>query len=163
MRTPTPLAVVFALLLPLAARAQSTTPTPQPAKPYSTLDDDPQFKRLPPEQQELMRKIMANVNKAVEDERNTPPAQNHSGDATTPPKPATPPSGCAALPVKKPKFHIPKAIQDAINKDAKQIGAKTGVAVDPNAPQKTLDDVQKNAPCPPAPGVPAAPAKPANQ
>ena len=98
-----------------------------------------------------MRKIMANVNKAVADERTAPPAPAHPGDAKAP----APPTGCAAMPVKKPRLHIPKAIQNAINKDAKQIGAKTGVDLDPNAPAQAVNDAQKNASCPPAPTKPA--------
>jgi len=148
--------MVSALFLAAAARAQSTpSSTPQPAAPYNILDNDPAFKNLPPEQQELVRKIMANVNKAVADE--------HTGSPTlpaAPPKPATPPSGCAALPVKKPKFHIPKVMQDAINKQTKQVSKQTGVDLDPNAASQAVNDAQKNAPCPPAT---AAPAKTANQ
>jgi hypothetical protein len=144
-----PLAIVSALFLAAAAGAQSTTPQPAP----STLDNDPAFKRLPPEQQELMRKIMANVNKAVADERTAPPA---------PPKLAPPappaPTGCTAAPVKPPKFHIPKALQDAINKQVKQVSKQTGVDVDPNAPAQAVKDAQKNIPCPPVTPAPAQPA-----
>lgn len=77
------------------------------------------------------------------------------------PAPGAPPaqSGCAASPVKKPGFHIPKVMQDAINKQAKQVGKQTGVDLDPNAPSQAAKDAQKNIPCPPAipaPGLPAA-------
>ena len=71
-------------------------------------------------------------------------------------------TGCAAAPVKKPGFHIPKAMQDAINKQAKQVGKQTGVDLDPNTPAQAVKDAQKNTPCPPA-ATPAAVQKPANQ
>ena len=80
----------------------------------------------------------------------------------TPPKPATMPvqSGCDASPVKTPRFRIPKAFQDAINKQAKQVSGKTGVDVDPNAPAKAVKDAQqKLPPCPPAAATPAQPVK----
>ena len=52
MKRKTLFLLITALLLPLAAEAQSATqaapPAQQPAKPYSTLDDDPQFRRMPP-------------------------------------------------------------------------------------------------------------------
>jgi len=163
MKRKTLFLLITALLLPLAARAQSATqaapPAQQPAKPYSTLDDDPQFRRMPPEQQELVRKMMENVGKALADEKNSGATPN------TAPKPApnTQPAltGCIAPPVKTPKFHLPKPIQDAINKGAKNIGSKTGVALDPNAPAQTVSNAQKNIPCPPAPAqpVPAATSK----
>jgi len=159
MKSKTVLLLISALLLPLAARAQSTTqaapqPAQQPTKPYSTLDDDPQFKRLSPEQQEFVRKMMESVDKAVAAEKNT-----GTTPKAVPPSPAPAPNaqpGCTVLPVKKPRFHIPKAVQDAINKQTKEVGSKTGVALDPNAPAQAVNDAQKNAPCPPAP-------KPANQ
>jgi hypothetical protein len=149
------LLLTFALIVPLTARAQSPTPATrqQPAKRYSSLDDDPQFKRLSPEQQDLVRKAMGDLDKAVAAEQNTA-----SGPAAAKPQPATPstPAGCVASPVKKPRFHIPKAFQDAINKQAKQIGSKTGVDVDANAPAKAVKDAQaKLPPCPPAPAASA--------
>lgn len=154
------LALVSALLCQLAARAQSTPQAApqseqQQPKPYSTLDDDPQFKRLSPEQQELVRKMMESVNKAIAaDEKQTGPAPK-----AAPANPAlvlNAQPGCTALPVKKPRFHLPKAVQDAINKQTKQIGSKTGVDLDPNAPAQTVNDAQGK-PCPTS-----AP-KPANQ
>jgi len=164
MKRKTHFLLITALLLPLAARAQSTAPTPaqQPAKP--SFEDDPQFKRLPPEQQELVRKMMENLDKAVADEKNagaTPKAApvNPASNAKVPQ------SGCIAPPVKKPKFHIPKTVQDAINKGAKNIGSKTGVDLDPNAPAQTVNDAQKNIgnPCPPVPAQPVPAGKPANK
>jgi len=59
-----------------------------------------------------------------------------------------------ASPVKKPRFHLPKAVQDAINKQAKQIGSKTGVDVDASAPAKAVKDAQGK-PCPSASAKPA--------
>jgi len=138
------LVLLFSVLLcPLAVRAQSATPTtpPQPAKRYSSLDDDPQFKRLTPEQQELVRKAMGNLDSAIAVEQT-------NGGKLAPAAQA----GCEASPVKKPRFHLPKAVQDAINKQAKQIGSKTGVDVDANAPAKAVKDAQGK----PCPAVPAA-------
>lgn len=149
---------LFALLASTGARAQSTTqaapPAQQPAKPYSTLDDDPQFKRLSPEQQEIVRKMMESADKAIAAEKKTG-APPQAAPANPVPAPNAQP-GCTPLPMKKPKFHIPKSVQDAINKQTKQIGSKTGVDVDPNAPAQTVNAAQGK-PCPaPAP-------KPANQ
>jgi len=153
------LLLFFALLCPLAVRAQSATPTtpPQPAKRYNSLDDDPQFKRLSPEQQDIVRKAMGNLDNAVAAERkNAPAPAGPKAQAVTPLVTA----GCDASPVKKPRFHIPKSVQDAINKQAKQISGKTGVDVDAKAPDKAMKDAQaKQAPCPPAPAAPAAPKK----
>lgn len=158
MKSKTLFLIISALLCSVAARAQSTTqtapPAQQPANPYSALDDDPQFKRLSPEQQELVRQMMGSVDSAIAADKNTPPK-------AAPPAPApNAQPGCTALPVKKPRFHIPKAVQDAINKQARQIGGKTGVDLDPNAPAQTVNDAQKKigSPCPPAPA-----AKPANK
>jgi hypothetical protein len=162
MKRKTLFLLISALLCPLAARAQSTTPPPsaqQPAKP--SLDDDPQFKRLSPEQQKLVRQAMESLDKAVADQKNVPLNPDElKPRQPIPPAPA--PAGCIASPVKKPKFHIPKSVQDAINKQAKQLGGKTGVDLDPNAPAQTVNDAQKNIgnPCPPAP---AAAPRPANK
>jgi hypothetical protein len=145
-----------ALLCPLAVRAQSAT-TPQPTKQTTSIENDPQFKRLSPEQQDLVRKTMQNLDKAVAAEQKTAPAP-----AAAKAQPAAPsvPEGCIASPVKKPRFHIPKAFQEAINKQAKQIGGKTGVDVDPNAPAKAVKDAQeKLPPCPPSTASPAKAAK----
>jgi hypothetical protein len=151
MKTKTLLLLTFALLVPLAARAQSATPTtpPQPAKRYSTLDDDPQFKRLSPEQQDMVRKAMGNLDTAIAVEQT-------NGSKPAPVAQA----GCVASPIKKPRFHIPKAVQDAINKQAKQVSGKTGVDVDANAPAKAVKDAQaKLPPCPPSAAAPSAPVK----
>jgi hypothetical protein len=160
MKTKTLFLLTFALIVPLTARAQSATPTttPQPAKRYSSLDDDPQFKRLAPEQQDMVRKAMQNVDNAVAAERKSAPAP--AGAKSQPVTPAAQ-SGCDASPVKKPRFHLPKAVQDAINKQAKQVGSKTCVGVDPNAPEKAVKDAQQK--LPPCPASPAAPARPAKK
>ena len=169
MKRKTLFLLIAALFSCTGARAQSTAPqttTPaaqQPAKPYSTLDDDPQFKRLSPEQQKLVRQMMESVDRAIAaDQKNT-----GATPKAAPPYPApntqVAQAGCIATPVKKPKFHIPKTVQDAINKGAKNIGSKTGVDLDPNAPVQTVNNAQKNIPCPPAPAPPAPAPKPANQ
>jgi len=168
MKTKTLLLLISALLVPVAARTQSTpqpAPTAQPpVKRYSSLDDDPQFKRLSPEQQKLVRQAMESLDKAIADRKNAPLSPDDlKPRQPIPPAPAQPaPAGCIASPVKKPKFHIPKSVQDAINKGAKQIGGKTGVDIDPNAPAQAVNDAQKNIanPCPPAS---AAAPKPANK
>jgi hypothetical protein len=155
MTRSTTLLLLTALLSCTGARAQSTPPPPaeQPAKPNSTLDDDPQFKRLSPEQQKLVRQMMESLDKAVADEKKSG-ATPKAAPANPAPLPNAPPApaGCIASPVKKPKFHIPKTVQDAINKGAKNIGSKTGVALDPNTPAQTVNDAQKDIgkPCPPA-------------
>ena len=160
MKRKTLFLLISALLLPLAARAQSTPqtapPAPQPAKPY-TLDDDPQFKRLSPEQQKLVRQMMESVDKAIAEDKK--PGATSKAAPPAPAPNAQP--GCAALPVKQPRFHIPKAFQDAINKGTKQIGGKTGVDLDPNAPAQTVNDAQKDAQGKPCPASPAP--KPANK
>ncbi len=159
MERKTLLLLTFALLAPFAARAQTNPPTPPPSK--ASIEDDPQFKRLSPEQQELVRKAMQNIDKAVAAEGNASAAPK-----ATPPNPApalNAQPGCTTLPVKKPRFHLPKAVQTAINKHAKQIGGKTGVDLDPNAPGQAVNDAQKDAqgkPCPsPAPATPKPAAK----
>jgi hypothetical protein len=175
------LAIVSALLLPLAARAQST-PAPsaqQPPKTADALEDDPAFRRLPPDEQEWIRNTLdkvhtaiANKDTAALDEVKADIAKHQGAAANPAPLPAPPkaaappvaqaaPSGCATPPVKKPKFHIPKVMQDAINKQTKQVSKQTGVDLDPNAPAQAVNDAQKNTPCPPAPAAPAP--KPANQ
>jgi len=177
MKRKTLFLLISALLSCIRARAQSTTPPPsqqQPAKPYSSLEDDPQFKRLSPEQQKLVRQAMENLDKAIADQKNTPLSPDDlKPRQPIPPVPATPkaapnaapnnvpapnaqPAGCIAPPVKKPKFHIPKSVQDAVNKTTKQLGSKTGVDLDPNAPAQTVNDAQKNiqgVPCIPAPAA----------
>ena len=161
MKRKTLLLLISALLVPFTARAQSATQqTPQsaqqPAKGYSTLDDDPAFKRLSPEKQELVRKAMQNIDNAIADDR-----KNAANPDAAKPRLSVPPaqSGCDASPIKKPRFHIPKAVQDAIKKQAKQVSSRTGVDVDPNAPEKAVKDAQqKLPPCPPA-----APAKQAKK
>jgi hypothetical protein len=159
MKTKTLFLLTFVLIVPLTARAQTATQTtpPQPAKRYSSLDDDPQFKRLSPEQQDMVRKAMGKLDNAIAAEQ-----KNTAAPAGAKPQAATSPvqSGCDASPVKKPHFHIPKAFQDAINKQAKQVGSKTGIDVDPNAPAKAVNDAQqKLPPCPPTSAAPATPAK----
>jgi hypothetical protein len=57
---------------------------------------------------------------------------------------------------KKPRFH-PKAVQDAIDKQAKQIGGKSGVDLDSKAPGQVLKDAQGK-PCPSAPPATPTPA-----
>jgi hypothetical protein len=151
MKRKLPLAIVFALFLAATGRAQPPTPQ-QPA--YGSIENDPAFKRLPPEQQELVRQIMKNVDTAIAADKNTP-AKAAPPNSTPSPNPQ---SGCAAGPVKKPGIHIPKALQDAINKQAKQLGKQTGVDLDPNAPAQAVKDAQKNIPCPPATPAPGQPA-----
>jgi len=97
-----------ALLVPFAARAQTNPATLPPRA--SSIEDDPQFKRLSPEQQELVRKTMQNLDKAVADDR------KNGANSGLKPGLAVPfaQTGCTATPAKKPRFHRPKAVQDAI-------------------------------------------------
>ena len=71
-----------------------------------------------------------------------------------PPAAQKAPAGCIAAPVKPPRFHLPKKVQDAINKNAKKIADKSGVELDPNAAAQAVKDAQK--PCPPPAPAPAA-------
>jgi len=161
MKRKTLFLLITALLSCTGVRAQSTPPSAQqPAKPYTSLDDDPQFKRLPPDQQELVRKMMEGVDKAIAaGQTNTGASPKAAPNPASPAPNAQPaPAGCIASPVKKPKFHIPKSVQDAVNKTTKQIAGKTGVALDPNAAAQTVNSAQKDIPCPPAPAT-----KPANK
>jgi len=138
-----------ALLYPLAARAQTNPAIPPPTA--RSIEDDPQFKRLSPEQQELVRKAMQNLDKAVADDR-----KNGANPGVKPGLAVAPAqTGCTATPAKKPRFHLPKAVQDAIDKQSKQIGGKTGVDLDSKAPGQVLKDAQGK-PCPPATPTPAA-------
>lgn len=187
------LLLCIALLAPRAINAQtSTSSTPaastQPVTPTS-LDDNPAFKKLSPEQQAWVREMTERLNKAMAQKdtaaidqiakeaddhlkqigapalpvkytyQQTAPSNNAPTNNVQAPKPQPPQSGCVAEPAKKPRFHLPKKIQDAINRQAKQIGDKTGIEIDPNAPAQTIKDAQ-NKPCPP--NQPPAP-KPANQ
>ena len=164
MKRKTLFLLITALLSCTGVRAQSAPPpaTQQPAKPYS-LDDDPQFKRLSPEQQKLVRQTMESLDKAVaDDKKNGAPPKSIPAGPAPPPNAQLQQAGCIASPVKKPKFHSPKSVQDAISKGTKQIGGKTGIDLDPNAPAQTVKDAQ-GTPCPPAPAQPVPAAKPANK
>jgi hypothetical protein len=147
-----PLLLLFsALLVPFAARAQTNPPAPQP--PKASIEDDPQFKRLSPDQQEFVRRAMQNLDKAVAQERKD--GANPGTKPGSPVQPAQP--GCVAIPAKKPRFHLPKAVQDALDKQAKQIGGKSGVDLDSKAPGQVLKDAQGK-PCPPATSAKPTPA-----
>jgi len=108
---------------------------------------------------------MEGVDKAITADQKNTGATPKAAPTTPSPNAQVPQAGCITSPVKKPKFHLPKTVQDAINKGAKNIGSKTGVALDPNAPAQTVNDAQKNIgnPCPPAPAQPAQTAKPGNK
>lgn len=157
MKRKTLLLLFTVLLAPIAARAQTTTPPP--AK--STIEDDPQFKRLDPDSQKLVKQIMDNVEQATNAERAgqtaplaapTPPKKDGKANAT----PKAQAGGCPADVPKKSRFHVPKAFQDAINRG--KLGDLTGVNTDPNAKKDAPKDVNGK-PCPPSP----APAKPASK
>jgi hypothetical protein len=148
MKRKTLLLLFSALLVPFAARAQTNPPASPPSK--TSIEDDPQFKRLSPEQQEFVRRAMRNLDKAVAEDR-----KNGANPGAKPGLPAPPAqAGCIATPAKKPRFHLPKAVQDALDKQAKQIGGKSGVDMDSKAPGQVLKDAQGK-PCPPA--TPATP------
>jgi hypothetical protein len=174
------LAIVSALLLPLAVRAQSTPPAAsnQAAQPSAKpgFENDPAFKNLPPDEQAWIRSIRERLGKAIADqdaaaiEQIQREAAEHRAKMASPvspvptAKPAQPSqTGCAASPVKKPGFHIPKPLQDAINKQTKQVGKQTGVDLDPNAASQAVKDAQKDAPCLPAASAPGQTAKPTNK
>jgi len=123
----------------------------------SGIEDDPQFKRLDSDSQKLVKQIMDNVENAAAAERaaqqTTPPAA-----PTSPKKDAKPDAavkaqaGCPADAPKKSRFHLPKALQDAVNKG--KLGDLPGMNIDPNAKKDTPKDANGK-PCPPSP----APAK----
>jgi len=72
-------------------------------------------------------------------------------------------TGCPASPIKKPRFHIPKSIQDAINRRVKQINDKAGIELDPNAPGQVIKDAQQDKPCPAAAPPNSAPKQSASE
>ena len=78
--------------------------------------------------------------------------QNPQPQPTQPSQAQQSPCTETKQPAKKPRFgiHIPRNIQDAINKNAKKLSDKTGIDVDPNAPAEVLKDAQKSVshPCP---------------
>jgi len=67
MRYTATLSIAFVLLAPLAARAQTTTPSPaqQPDNLTTRLNEDPRFKRLSPEEQAWTRNIVERLDKAI--------------------------------------------------------------------------------------------------
>jgi hypothetical protein len=149
----------FALLASMALKAQTPQTNPKSSAEMPAVVtgdyDDPAFKALPLEEQQFIRYAVSTMTKAFTD--HDARAMGRLGLEITdvisaPPtyafqKPAT--AGCDATPVKKPKIHLPRVLQDAINKNADKLNNKTGVQVDPNAPAQTIDKAQ-NTPCPPA-------------
>src|SRR5579871_4229800 len=69
MKRKTLLLLISALLLPLAARAQTATsqPVEQAHKMTTGLDEDPGFKRLSPEEQAWTKSIFERLDKAIAD------------------------------------------------------------------------------------------------
>lgn len=86
------------------------------------------------------------------------------GQQTTAPNTQAPKAsaGCGSEPVKKPKFHIPTKLQKAISKQASKLNNTTGIQADPNAPEKAVDDAQKDKPCESKPAAAAPASAPAN-
>jgi hypothetical protein len=155
MKRKTLLLLFTVLLAPLAARAQTNATTPT----GGAIENDPQFKRLSAEQQQLVRQIMDQVESAANAERAAQTAQPsaQAQPKTVKPNTAAPKAqagGCPADPPKKSRFHVPKALQDAINSG--KLGDLTGVNLDPSLKKDTPKDATGK-PCPPAP-VPAKPA-----
>ena len=103
--------------------------------------------------------MMESVDKAIaaEEKKTGAPLKAAPPNPAPAPNAQSPQPGCTVLPVKKPKFHIPKSVQDAINKCTKQVSSKTGVDLDPNAPAQAVNDGQGK-PCPASPAP-----KPANR
>jgi hypothetical protein len=174
MKRTTTLAIVSALFFAAVGRAQSPTPSPssatQPAV-ASGIENDPAFKRLPPDEQAWVKQILERTHKAIENQDAEAldsikqDIAKHQAAALASQKTGAPANaqnsqtGCTSGPVKKPGFHIPKALQNAIDKQAKQVSKQTGVDIDTNAPSQAVKDARKNIPCPPAipaPGQPAA-------
>jgi hypothetical protein len=157
MKRKTLLFLFSALLVATAARAQNNQTTP-PVR--SGIEDDPQFKRLDPDSQKLVKQIMDNVeNAAAAEKASIAAGQTASAAQTATAKAgtATPKAqgGCPATPAKKPRFRIPKALQDAVNSG--KLGDLTGINVDPNAKKDTPKDATGKL-CPPAPQAAPKPA-----
>ena len=144
----------------------ATTPAPLPAVPRK-LEDNPEFKKLSPDEQEQVR----NLYNAFRDAENNPPA-------TMPPKPAapaivpipktpTPQTGCVAAPPKKPgvldklKQHAERTLAIQAAKADARIAKQSGGNVDAGAQDATataLTQANQPKPCPPAtPAVPKPP------
>jgi hypothetical protein len=154
MKRKTLLLLFTVLLAPIAARAQTATPPPI----KSGIEDDPQFKRLDPNSQKLVKQIVDNVENAAAAERAgqqptttvSPTAPKTEAKASTAVKA---PGGCPADAPKKSRFHVPKAFQNAINRG--KLGDLTGINTDPNAKKDAPKD-SAGKPCPPSP-APATP------
>ena len=126
----TTLALSFALLSFTAARAQQSTAPPnateQAAKPDTDLENDPEFKRLPPNQQEWVRTMSARIHTAIADKDTTALEQigrdidRHRAGVDVPAKPilSHTQGWCSPPPRKKPRFHLWLKRQDTANKNA---------------------------------------------
>jgi hypothetical protein len=136
----------------------ATTPAPLPAVPRK-LEDNPEFKKLSPDEQEQVR----NLYNAFRDAENNP-------SATIPPKPTapaivpipkTPPpqTGCVAAPPKKPgvldklKQHAQRTLAIQAAKADARIAKQSGGNVDAGAQDATTTAMNQPKPCPPAPAT----------
>lgn len=138
----------------------ATTPAPLPAVPRK-LEDNPEFKKLSPDQQEQTR----NLYNAIRDAENNPAA-------TIPPKPAAPPivpipktppqNGCVAAPPKKPgfmdklKLHAQRTLAIQAAKADARVAKQSGGNLDAGAQDATttaMNQANQPKPCPPAPAT----------
>jgi hypothetical protein len=174
-----------ALLPSPAVKGQQTTqPQPQAAGQHASpaeesFEDAPGFKRLSPEQQDQVRKMMANLHKAMEETRRQleqeqhQPATRQTPQYNQTPAPPAAGAGCNATAPKKPGWlekhvHIkpPASVRSQINKTRAGIERKTGISPDVLSPDEIAKQKAAN-PCPPvtptAPPTTVAPAPPAKQ
>ncbi len=183
MRHAIAFALAFVLFAPVAARAQTPTPEPPPVIPRNpvklpSLDDDPRFKALPPDEQGWVRNMMQRLQKAIAD-KDMPAidqlkreAEQHqqalaaaaASGASKPPAPAvvpiTPLPPCPFEPPKKPgvldklKAHAKRTLQKQAAKADAQVARQTGGNVDAGAQDATATALsQANQPkgCAPVP------------
>ena len=149
--------------------ATATAPAPLPAVPRK-LEDNPEFKKLSPDQQDQVR----NLYNAFRDAENNP-------STSIPPKPAAPPivpipktppqTGCVAVPPKKPgvldklKQHAQRTLAIQAAKADARIAKQSGGNVDAGAQDATttaMNQANQPKPCVPVPPPTTTP-KPANQ
>lgn len=149
------LLITGALLISSAA-AQDSNPQPKPQPAGSIFADDPfgfrntdEYKSLPKaEGEEHLRQF---YDALIKSSMQLFPAPTQVTPA--PAKPPTAPSKPCVPPKKHAWFVIPPAVQKQLNKEAAEIAKKTGVVLDPTAPQQAINQAEQPKPCvvPPSP------------
>lgn len=133
----------------------ATTPAPLPAVPRK-LEDNPEFKKLSPDQQEQVR----NLYNAVRDAENNASTPKPAAPAIVP-IPKTPPqAGCIAAPPKKPgvldklKQHAQRTLAIQAAKADARVAKQSGGNLDAGAQDATttaMNQANQPKPCPPPP------------